>query len=193
MESIEPKEDRQIPDLLYRVAVGALIFFVALLVGISAAHAMEIVPSIGVTKSTDGAGDSKSYLGLAIRGSLLPMFKHETAVGYRSEEVFTPDLKVTTVPVTESVWFQPIPLVYAGGGVGMYFTNLTYQNVPVPNTSERKFGFHLGGGLNFPLAPMISVDLQSRYVFMEKQPTALSQGSFDPDFWSTSAGVSIHF
>ena len=38
MESIESKE-RKIPDLLYRVAIGTLIFFVALLVGISAAHA----------------------------------------------------------------------------------------------------------------------------------------------------------
>lgn len=194
MESMESKEDRKIPDLLYRFAIGALIFFVALLVGISAAHAVEIVPSVGVTKSSDGAGGSKSYLGLAMRGSLLPMFKHETAVGYRSEEVIIPELKVTTVPVTESVWFQPIPLIYAGGGVGMYFTSLTYKGaLPIPDTSERKFGYHVGGGLNFPLAPMISVDLQSRYVFMEKQPTALSQGSFDPDFWSTSAGVSIHF
>jgi opacity protein-like surface antigen len=193
MESMETKEERKIPDLLYRVAVGALIFFVALLVGISAAHAMEIVPSIGVTKSTDGTGDSKTYYSLAMRGSLIPMFKHETQVGYRSEEVFIPDLKVTTVPVTESVWFQPIPMLYAGGGVGMYFTSLTYQNLPVPNNHDQKFGFHLGGGLNFPLAPMISVDLQSRYVFMNKQPTALSQGEFDPDFWSTSAGIAIHF
>ena len=46
MESMEPK-DRTIPDLLYRVAIGALIFFVALLVGISAAHAMELVPQVG--------------------------------------------------------------------------------------------------------------------------------------------------
>jgi len=193
METMETKE-RKIPDLLYRVAIGALIFFVALLVGISAAHAMELVPQAGITKSSDGDG-SKSYLGLAVRGNLLPFFKHETAVAYRSDEVYGGLLQTKTVPVTESVWFAPIPLVYAGGGVGMYFTSLTYQDaLLIPNTTEKKFGYHVGGGINFPLVPMISIDLQTRYVFMQKQNTALpSQGSFDPDFWSTSAGVAIHF
>jgi len=194
MESMEPKEERKIPDLLYRVAIGALIFFVALLVGISAAHAMEIVPSAGLTKSTDGDGPSKSYLGLAVRGSLIPMFKHETSIAYRSEEVFAGIVKSTTVPLTESIWFQPIPFLYAGGGMGVYFTTLTYKDVtPIPNSSSQKFGYHLGGGVNFPLVPMISLDLQTRYVFMNKQPTSVSQGSFDPDFWSTSAGIAIHF
>jgi len=191
MESMEPK-DRTIPDLLYRVAIGALIFFVALLVGISAAHAVELVPQVGLTKSTDGSG-TKSFVGLSLRGNLLPMFKHETAVGYRSDEVYGGLLKTTTVPVTESVYFAPISLLYAGGGVGMYFTSLTYQNLPIPNTSSQKFGVHLGGGINFPLAPMISVDLNTKYVFMDKQATGLTQGSFDPSFWSTAVGLAIHF
>src|SRR5258705_12387953 len=148
MESSEPKEDRQIPDLLYRVAVGALIFFVALLAGISAAHAMEIVPAAGLTKSLDGDGSSKPYLGLAVRGSLLPMFKHETSIAYRSEEVFAGIVKSTTVPLTESVWFQPIPFLYAGGGMGVYFTTLTYKGVtPIPNSSSQKIGYHVGGGI----------------------------------------------
>jgi hypothetical protein len=192
MESMEKQEERKIPDLLYRVAVGALIFFVALLVGISAAHAMEIVPSYGLTKSADADG-TKSYMGLAVRGSLLPMFKHETAVAYRSDDVFAGLVKSTTVPVTESIWFQPIPFLYAGGGAGVYFNTLSYENLPIPNTSSQKFGYHIGGGLNFPLVPMISVDLQTRYVFMSKQSTSLAQGKFDPDFWSTSAGIAIHF
>jgi opacity protein-like surface antigen len=195
MESIEPKE-RKIPDLLYRAAIGALIFIVALLVGISAAHAayaMDLIPQVGLTKSADGSGGAKSYVGLSLRGSLLPFFKHETSVGYRSDEVYGGLLKTATVPVTESIYFAPIPLIYAGGGVGMYFTSLTYQNLPIPNSSDHKLGYHVGGGVNFPLAPMISVDLNTKYVFMDKVPTGLAQGSFNPDFWSTSAGVAIHF
>ena len=187
-------QERKIPDLVYRLAIGGLIFLVALLVGVSTARAFEIVPSVGLTKSTVDGAETKSQLGLAMRGSILPMFKHETAVGYRSEEVFNGDIKMTTVPITESIWFAPVPFFYAGGGAGVYFTSLTYRDVLlIPDTSEHKFGVHLGGGLNFPLVPMISVDLQGRYVFMEEQATALSQGSFDPDFWSTSAGVSIKF
>ena len=65
MDTMEPKE-RTIPDLLYRVAVGALIFFVALLVGISAAHAMELVPQAGITKSADGSGTKRIVLPLAV-------------------------------------------------------------------------------------------------------------------------------
>jgi len=192
MDTMEPKE-RTIPDLLYRVAVGALIFFVALLVGISAAHAMDLVPQAGITKSADGSG-TKSFIGLSLRGNLIPMFKHETSVGYRSDEVYGGLLKTTTVPITESVYFSPISLIYAGVGGGMYVTTLTYKDVvPIPNSTEKKFGFHLGGGINFPLAPMISVDLNTKYVFMDKQATALQQGSFDPSFWSTVLGVAIHF
>jgi hypothetical protein len=187
-------QEQRIPDILYRVAVGALIFLVALLVGISTARAVEIVPSVGLTRSTVDGAETKSQLGIAMRGSLLPMFKHETAVGYRSEEVFNGDVKATTVPITESIWFAPVPFFYAGGGAGMYFTSLTYRDVLlIPDTSERKFGVHLGGGFNMPLAPMLSADFQGRYVFMEEQATALSQGSFDPDFWSMSAGISIKF
>jgi opacity protein-like surface antigen len=155
---------------------------------------MEIVPSIGVTRATDGAGSTQTYLGLAMRGSLGPMLRHETAIGYRSEEVYNGDLKMTTVPLTASVWFAPVPVIYAGGGVGMYASSLTYRDVLlIPNTSTRSFGVHLGGGLSFPVAPMLSIDLNGRYVFMEEQATALSQGNFDPDFWSTSAGVAIKF
>ena len=51
---------RKIPALVVRAAIGALIFFVAVLVGIATAHAAEIVPSIGVSKATDGSGDTKS-------------------------------------------------------------------------------------------------------------------------------------
>ena len=193
METMETKE-RRIPDLLYRVAVGALIFFVALLVGISAAHAMDLVPQVGISKSADGTSGTQSFVGLSVRGSLLPFFKHETAVGYHADEVYGGLLKTTTVPVTESVWFAPIPLVYAGGGVGLYFSSLTYKDaLLIPDTQEKKFGAHLGGGINFPVAPMLAIDLHGRYVFMEKQATALSQGEFDPSFWSTSVGVAIKF
>ena len=196
MDTLEPTE-RKIPDIIYRAAIGALILFVALLVGISTAHAVELVPSIGITRTSQDNADSKSYYGFAFRGNLLPMFKHESAIGYRSEEVTDPlgllTLKMTTVPITESIWFQPIPLVYAGAGVGFYFSSLTYENVPVPETQERKFGYHIGGGVNFPLAPMIAVDLQGRYVFMDEVPTSLPQGNLDPDFWSTSVGIAIKF
>jgi len=190
---MEPNE-RKIPDLMYRVAVGALLFLVALLVGISTAHAVEIVPSVGVTKATTDGAETQKIYGLALRGSMMPMLRHETAIGYRSEELYNGDLKVTMVPITGSVWFAPLPVIYAGGGVGIYATSLTYRDVLlIPNTTKTSVGAHLGGGLNIPLAPMIAIDLNTRYVYMEEHATGLSQGKFDPDFWSTSAGIAIKF
>ena len=192
MEPTEPAERTQ-PNILYRVAIGALIFIIALLVGLSAAHATEIVPSIGLTRAADGSGETKTFYDLALRGSMVPLLKHEIAVGYRSEEYFGGDLKVTMVPVTASLWLAPVPLVYAGAGVGLYASAYNYRDIIIPDTSKQNFGAHLGAGLNFPLAPMVAVDLNSRYVFMGEQATALQQGKLNPNYWSTSAGIAIKF
>jgi outer membrane protein with beta-barrel domain len=190
MESTE----RTKPNLLYRVAVGVLIFVVAVLVGISAAHSAELVPSVGVTRATDGSGEAKTFVGLALRGNLAPMLKHEFAVGYRKEEYFNGDLEVTMVPATFSIWVAPLPVLYAGGGVGIYATTYNYRDqLLIPDTSRGSFGTHVGGGLNVPLAPMVAIDLNGRYVFMGEQSTQLSQGKFNPDFWTTSLGVAIKF
>ena len=187
-------QERIQSSLIRRVVIGAIIFLVVLLVGISAARAAEIVPSIGITRATDGSGDPKTFYGVAVRGSLVPMVKDEIAVGYRSEEYFNGDLKVTMVPVTASVWLAPVPFLYAGGGMGLYATSLKYRDaLLIPTTTDQSFGVHLGAGLNMPIAPMISVDLNSRYVFMRERASQLSQSKFDPDYWSTSVGLAIKF
>jgi len=181
-------------SLVKRVVIGAIVFLLVLLVGISAARAVEIVPSVGVTRATDGSGDPKTFLGVALRGSLVPMVKDEIAVGYRSEEYFNGDLKVRMVPVTASVWLAPVPFIYAGGGLGLYATSLQYRDaLMIPTTTDQSFGVHLGGGINLPLAPMVAVDVNSRYVFMREQASQISQSRFNPDFWSTSVGLAIKF
>src|SRR6266850_3846851 len=77
------------------------LFVLSVLVG-SAAEAAEIVPSVGLTRSTD-SDDTKSLVGVALRTSLLPpVLQSEIAVGYRREEYYGGDLKVKMWPVTAS-------------------------------------------------------------------------------------------
>ena len=64
---------REAGRLLDRAMIGALFLLAMLLIGISAARAGEIVPSVGLTKPVDGDNDVKVSGGLAIRGKIAPM------------------------------------------------------------------------------------------------------------------------
>jgi hypothetical protein len=178
---------------LDRCLIGAALLMAMVLLGVQLAHAAEIIPSIGITKSVDGDDDAKVFGGLAMRGNLAPFLKSEIGVGYRSENVAGDDLKVRMWPVTASLWLTPVPTLYAGGGVGWYHTTLDYaSSLPFEDETSQKFGVHLGGGLNIPFGPA-ALDLNGRYVFLDKEQSQLPPNEFDPDFWTTSLGLAIRF
>lgn len=180
-----------------RLALGVVVLLLSIAVGVVSAHAIEIVPSVGLTKAADSDGDAKMFGNLAFRGNLLPVLQTEIAVGYRQEDRFDDQLRVKMVPVTGSLWFAPVPMLYAGGGVGWYVTKFDYDQdkivVPVSDETKQEFGVHLGGGLKVPVAPAMAVDLQGRYVMMREQENKLIPGHFDPDFWSTTLGIAFKF
>lgn len=180
-----------------RALPGALVLAVFLATGLRTAHAVQIVPSLGLTQNVDG-GDSRLTMALALRQSLVPRVQAEIQVGHRSEEFafMGESFTMRTIPVTASLWASPVPMLYAGGGVGAYMQALEYGNNLVPNTNETQFGAHLGGGLRFPLAPMAGLDLHGRYVFLGElgdESAQLASGNFDPSFWSVSAGLVLGF
>ena len=76
------------------------------MLGITAAgiaQAVELIPSIGVAKSTDeNATDAQGFGGLAIRASLVPFLKVEGGIAYRQDSFADGDLKVRQWPVTAS-------------------------------------------------------------------------------------------
>jgi len=127
----------------------------------------------------------------------MPMVKSEIGVAYRSESRFNEQLTVRTWPITASLWLQPIPALYAGGGVGWYQITNDYDQskiaFPVQDNTHSEFGIHLGGGLRVPLAPAAAVDLNGRYVMMREQESPLIPEKFNPDFWTTSLGLAIGF
>jgi len=181
-----------------RVAQGAAFASILLaltsLGGLRTAQAAQIVPSIGISQTPDG-GDNHMMMAVALRNGLLPRTQAEIQVGYRSEkyEFGGESFDLRTIPVTLSVWASPVPMLYAGGGIGTYFQAVEYQDNLYPASNENEFGAHLGGGLRFSMTPMVGVDLQGRYVFMGEKSTELASGNFDPSFWMLSAGVAIGF
>jgi|SRR6185369_11449240 len=162
------------------------------------ARAVEIVPALGLTKSVNGDGDAKAFGSLAIRGSIIPdvpFLQGEISGAYREEKAFDDHLKVRMWPVTASLWVKPVPMLYAGGGVGWYQTSFDWDDSVVGATNETKqeFGIHLGGGVRMPLAPAAALDLGGRYVMMREQDFKLIPEKFDPDFWQTQLGLAFHF
>jgi len=181
--------------LLDRIVIGLLFLLAALLAGIQAARAAEIVPSVGLTRATNGDGDVKSFAGLALRGSVLPMVKSEIAVAYRNDPYFGGDLNMRMWPVTASLWLTPLPTFYVGGGVGFYHTTYDYRNtLPFQDHTSEQFGTHLGGGLAIPIVPAVaSLDLNARYVRLSDKELPISAVAVKQSYFSTALGVAIKF
>ena len=187
--------NRSVMRFMDRVLIAALLLLAMLLIGIGAARAAEIVPSVGMARATSGDGDLKTFAGLALRGSVAPMLKSEIGVAYRNEPYFNGDLNVRMWPVTASLWLSPLPTLYFGGGAGWYHTTYDYkESLGLQDQTSQEFGTHLGGGLTIPVVPTVaSLDLGGRYVKMREKDSPISPGGIKQSFWSTTLGVAIKF
>ena len=181
-------------SLSKRTSLASLVSAVLLLTTLGAAHAAQIVPSVGISQAPDG-GSNQTMFGLALRNGLLPRTQAEIQVGYRSEkrEFAGQSFDMNTTPVTISLWASPVPMLYAGGGVGAYIQSVKYDGNIYPASNDTQFGAHLGGGMRFSMTPMVGLDLQGRYVFLKDQANALTSGNFNPSFWTLQAGLAIGF
>jgi hypothetical protein len=185
---------QELNTVLRRLVAGAVALILLLLVGISVSQAGEIVPAVGMTKSVNGDDNASFFGSLSFRSQLLPMIKSEIGVAYRQEERFNDQLKIKQWPVTASLYFNPVPVLYAGGGVGWYNTTFDYKdNTLVQDETKQDFGVHLGGGFQVPIGPAAALDLNGRYVMLRDQENRLIPEKFDPDFWTTSLGLAFKF
>ena len=180
-----------------RVLLGFLLAMAMGSIAVRSARPAEIIPAVGLTRAVNGGDKVETYGSLGLRAGIMPMVKSEIGVAYRSESRFNEQLTVRTWPITASLWLQPIPALYAGGGVGWYQITNDYDQskiaFPVQDNTHSEFGIHLGGGLRVPLAPAAAVDLNGRYVMMREQESPLIPEKFNPDFWTTSLGLAIGF
>lgn len=156
------------------------------------ARSAELVPSIGVTRSVEGDENTKTFLGLALRGTLVPQIvQTEIGVGYHRDEQYGGNLNVKMIPVTASLLVSPVRALHLDGGVGWYHTRLDYENPALDDQTNQDFGIHLGGGMQVPLSPRAALDLTGRYVMLESQETRLIPEQLDPDFWTMSLGLAF--
>ena len=159
-----------------------------------AARAVEIIPSVGITRSVE-SNDVNKQLGLALRTSIVPhLLKSEIGGSYRSEKRNAGAVEAKMWPVTASLWLTPIPMLYAGAGVGWYHTTLEYSPaLGLADQTTQDFGVHVGGGMKMPLAPGVALDFSGRYVFLQDQESRLVPQKFNPDYWTLSAGLALGF
>jgi len=178
-----------------RSLLAALLASGLALVVAPVARAAEVIPSMAMTRNPDAGDDTRISYGLAVRGNIAPMLAAEIGLGYRKDELFDDTVESTQWPLTASLWAKPVPMMYAGGGVGWYNTTLHYPGTPaLASSTTQKFGVHLGGGLELPMVPGVaSLDLNGRYVYLGDQKSDLPPNNFKADFWTTSLGVAFHF
>jgi hypothetical protein len=190
-------QSRRTFTALDHMILGGLLLLSVLLLLLAAVQpvgAGELIPQVGMTKTIDGGDEAKASYGLALRGNIAPILMAEIAGSYRKEEILGGAANMVQWPVTASLWLRPIPALYAGGGAGWYHTTLDYTDESLHSTTTEKFGAHLGGGLEIPIVPStVSVDLNGRYVYLGNQTTELPVNKWKANFWTTTAGLAIHF
>ncbi len=183
-----PHSRRLVPILCAAIVAASVLAHAAMV------SATEIIPSVGLTRSTD-SDKVKSLYGLGVRGSVIPgVLQAELGAQYRTETLFDGDLKLKQWPITASLWLSPVYTLYAGGGVGWYHTTFDYRDeLGLENETEQDFGAHVGGGVRVPVVPGAALDLNGRYVFLQDQESKLIPDQFDPTFWSMTLGLAIRF
>jgi hypothetical protein len=174
-----------------RLLVGALLSIILVAASAGTSRAMQLIPSLGFTKPTDAtAGDGQLSGGLALRTALLPFLSAEGGISYRQESYANGDVRMW--PVTASLWLTPVPMLYAGGGVGWYRTSYDFQSATgIADVTTSRAGVP-GGGMR-SRSPSIGLDLNARYIFMQEDNTVQLPTQFNPDFWSTTVGLAIKF
>jgi Outer membrane protein beta-barrel domain len=179
-----------------RLLLGFIVSLTLLVASTHVARAAKIIPSIGYTRTIDDNGEGGQFSGgLALRVPLSPILSAEGGISYRDESLFDGDIKVRMWPVSASLWLTPGSMFYLGGGLGWYFTSFEYDGSlsATDNSTSDDLGIHVGGGMAIPLSPSVGLDLNMRYVFLQQDNNLVVPSKWDPDFWSTSAGLAFKF
>ncbi len=118
----------------------------------------------------------------------------EGAIDYRNEKMGG-GAELKTWPVTASLLIYPVPFAYAVAGLGWYNTTLDFANNSVFNDqTDTQLGYHLGAGLEVPLAPTLALTGDFRYQFInykfDEIPSSI--GNVDADRFALSAGLLLY-
>jgi len=123
---------------------------------------------IGVQKAKD-ADNSASIIGGILR-SKAEDWAIEASIDYRQEKYFDGEVTVRSWPVMLTLLYYPIPVLHLDFGAGWFNTTYDYsaalENVGAEDDTFQRFGWHFGGGVEFPL-DTVTLTADLRYVFLD--------------------------
>jgi opacity protein-like surface antigen len=137
------------------------------------------------------------FAGVQARLHFLKYFAAEASITFHENRYENGDVHVTQYPVQVSGMFYPLPdgefRPYVLGGVGWYYTRITYTGAfsGVTNQTDHTFGGHVGVGLELRLAPSISIDADLRYIWLSPSSRVVNRNDFD--YWQGTGGINFFF
>lgn len=153
-------------------------------------------PQLGIYKIQDVDG-VRFMGGAAVRLRLSELLGVEVSVNYREEEYGNGSAKLKSWPVMVTGLVYPIPFAYGAIGAGWYNTSINYSfpsgflGGPATLASETKqeFGWHFGGGVEFPVGSFAKVVGDIRYVFLDYDFSRLpGSDGVNSNFYVVTAG-----
>lgn len=173
---------------LVLVPIAALVALVPLA---RPASAIEFIPAVGM--SGGDTGGMAPYYALDVRLPVIPSVMIDAGTSFRSRD-YRQDVKATQWTVNGSLLWQPLPIVYAGAGIGSYSTDFTQPINTAYDSNQTKMATHLTAGYRMPIMPKIAtLDINGRYVFLGRKAPTATDGSLKANFWLISVGVAIGF
>jgi opacity protein-like surface antigen len=154
-----------------------------------------IGPQIGYQQSGD-ADAGRFMFGAFIRAKLSMAFALDASVNYRTEDYGF--IEVTSWPVLVSALVYPFPAVYGIAGVGWHFSTIGYNNTrfedDLADRTSNPFGFHLGAGVEVPLAETVKLFGDIKYIFLDYDLDDVEDvqlGDLNSNFYLINVGVAF--
>jgi opacity protein-like surface antigen len=144
-----------------------------------------------------GADRGTWLAGVQARLHFLQFFAAEASVTFHQDRYQSGDVHVTQYPIQVSGLIYPIPngvvSPYIVGGVGWYYSRITYSGglSGFSDQREHTFGTHGGIGLDVRLGTSVTLDADLRYIFLDPSGTQLADGDFN--YWQATVGVNFNF
>ena len=121
-------------------------------------------------------------------------FGLEAAVDYRKDDLGE-GAELKTWPVTASVMFYPLPLVYGLAGLGYYNSTMDFpSSSQYSDQTDSDLGYHYGAGFEMPLVPMVKFtgDFRYHYVNYRFADIPASIGKVNADAFAINAGLIVY-
>lgn len=152
------------------------------------AGGFSLGPHLGYQKAKD-AESGKFMVGATARMNLVGALGAEGTISYRQED-YGDYLTAKSWPIMVTGLLYPIPLLYAGVGIGWHRTTYDYdESTNLQDETETDFGWHLNAGVELPLGGMDLVG-DIRYVFLDRKfPDLEDIENLNSDFFMITAGL----